>query len=245
VYAGIFSDFDIDNTSDNKVYSDAGRRLVYMVQDSSEENSAGIKLLSPYSAANISAIDHAVYITPGGMLTEAVKDSFLRGSIHRANSNRTANWSCMVSAGPFDIVPGSRTDVVFAMVGGDSRTEVLVHADSAQSWYDRWLPSGVADHGRTFEAAQPGAGRSPSISPAYGRARLRFTLPTDGWARLGVYDAAGRVVRVLADRWFRRGVHTLNWDGRDERGIRAARGVYLYRLETNGGAVSRKSVVLR
>ncbi|MBM3323603.1 hypothetical protein FJY69_09030, partial [candidate division WOR-3 bacterium] len=144
LYAGIFSDFDVNNTTSNNVYTDAGRRLTYMTQASGYTNSAGIKLLTPTSAANLSAIDHAVYVAPGGMMTEAVKDSFLRGAITRPNSNGARNWSCVVSAGPFNLAPGARTRVAFAFVGANTQAEMLAHADSAQSWYDHRMPSGLA-----------------------------------------------------------------------------------------------------
>jgi hypothetical protein len=165
LYVGILSDFDINNIpTSNDAYSDANRRLVYMTQ-SSFENSAGIKLLSPGTAANLSAIDHAVYVTPGSMMTEAVKDSFLRGAIHVANSNRSANWSCVASAGPFNLAPGARTRVAFAFVGGNSQAEMLVHADSAQSWYDHRMPSGLTYLKSTIDDQPPGGNGDGIINP--------------------------------------------------------------------------------
>lgn len=243
LHAGIFSDFDINNTTSNNVYSDTGRRLVYMTQSSGYENSAGLKLLSPATAANLAAIDHAVYVTPGPMMTEAVKDSFLRGAIQRPNSNRAANWSCVVSAGPFDLNPGDRRQAAFAIVGGNTRQQMLVHADSAQSWYDHRMPSGVTATGPA------GVPRSLLLSavpnPVRSRAALHYAMPANGQARLAVYDAAGRVVRVLADGPHRAGSHTTTWDGTDSRAEPVARGVYVYRLQTRFGSVSRNAVVLR
>jgi hypothetical protein len=158
LYAGIFSDFDVNNTTANNVYTDAGRRLTYMTPSSGFSNSAGIKLLAPTTAANLSAIDHAVYVTPGSMMTEAVKDSFLRGAISMPNSNGARNWSCVVSAGPFDLAPGARTRVAFAFVGANTQGEMLAHADSAQSWYDRDMPSGLTFLKATIDDTQGGNG---------------------------------------------------------------------------------------
>ena len=241
LYCGIFSDFDIDNTTDNNVTTDAGRRYIYMTQSESEENSAGIKLLSPAAAANLSAIDHAVYVTPGSMLTEAVKDSFLRGLIVRPNSSRTDNWSCVASAGPFNLDPGARQYVAFAMVGGNSQAEMLEHADSAQSWYDHRMTTDLtASAGTVLE--RPGIVVSPS--PVTRSAMVRFSVPADGIGRLAVYDASGRVVRVLA-AGLRRGVHVTSWDCTDARGRAVPNGVYLFRFETPSGTVDRKAIVVR
>ncbi|MEO0077740.1 MAG: FlgD immunoglobulin-like domain containing protein, partial [candidate division WOR-3 bacterium] len=172
LYVGIFSDFDVNNTTSNNVYTDAGRRLTYMTQSSSYTNSAGIKLLSPTVAANLSAIDHAVYVTPGNMMTEAVKDSFLRGAISRPNSNGARNWSCVVSAGPFDLAPGARTRVAFALVGGNTQQEMLNHADSAQSWYDHQMPRGLTFLKATIDDGAGGNGDG-IINPGE-----RINLPT-------------------------------------------------------------------
>ncbi len=144
LYCGILSDFDVNNTVSNTVTSDQARRLTYMKQSSSANPCVGVKLLAPTVAANQSAIDHAVYVQPTGMMTEAVKDSLLRGGIRMLNSNRTANWSCVVSAGPFNLAPGARQKVAFAFIGGESETEIRSNADTAQSWYEKQMPTGVS-----------------------------------------------------------------------------------------------------
>jgi hypothetical protein len=241
LYVGIFSDFDINNTTDNNVYSDTVRRLTYMAQPGDFQYAAGVKLLSPLLAANLSAIDHNVYVQPSGMMTEAVKDSFLHGAIRRPNSNGTRNWSCVVSAGPFDLPAGARVFVAYAFVGGNTQAEMLEHADSAQSWFDRsvWVAEPATAAGLTQAALRV------APSPARDRAQLRLALPQAGRARLEVLDVEGRVVKVLADREFARGVHTFDWDGRDEAGRRVANGIYIYRLATAAGTVNRKAVVLR
>ncbi|MEO0073830.1 MAG: C25 family cysteine peptidase, partial [candidate division WOR-3 bacterium] len=164
LYCGIFSDFDVNNVQNNNVGTDASRRFTYMY-GSSYNPSVGIKLLSPTTAANNSAIDHAVYVTPSSMMTEAVKDSFLRGAIRVPNSNRSANWSCVVSAGPFDLAPGARQKVAFALVGGTTQSELLANADSAQSFYDRQLPRGLTYLRSIIDDAPPGGNGDGLINP--------------------------------------------------------------------------------
>jgi hypothetical protein len=241
VYAGILSDFDINNTTSNQVFSDTARRFTYMALVDSFNYSVGIKLLSPLTAANLSAVDNNVYVNPPGMMTEAVKDSFLRGAISRPNSNGSRNWSCVVSAGPFDLEVGGRAFVAFAFVGGNTEQELLEHADSAQSWFDRSVA--VTEPANAGDILQVALQAAPS--PVRDRTQLRFSLPQDGRMRLSVLDVSGRVVRVLADGLYRRGVHSTTWDGRAATGGIASNGVYVYRLETTAGTTSRKSVVLR
>lgn len=241
VYAGIFSDFDIDNTTMNDVYTDSLRRLTYMTQPYDFEYAAGIKLLAPLAAANLSAIDHNVYVKPSGMMTEAVKDSFLSGTISRPNSNGSRNWSCVVSAGPYDISVGGWAFVAFAFVGGNTEQEMLDHADSAQAWFDRSVA--VTEPANAADIMQVALQASPS--PVRDHAQLRLALPQAGRVSVEVLDVEGRVVKVLARGEFARGVHTLGWDGRDEAGRKVASGIYVYRLATAAGTASRKAVVLR
>ena len=162
---GIFSDFDVLNTTENQVVSDAGRRLTYMMQAPDSGPKVGVKLLRPTTPANQSAIDHAVYLNPTNMLTEAAKDSFLQGGIQMPNSNRNANWSCVVSAGPFDLAPGERQIVAFAMVGANSESDLCIHADSAQSWYDFQMPRGLAYLRHTIDDSPPGGNGDGIINP--------------------------------------------------------------------------------
>jgi hypothetical protein len=55
---------------------------------------------------------------------------------------------------------------------------------------------------------------------------------SDGTAavRVEIYDVAGRCVRRLRDASARRGFRVIEWDGRDDRGIALAGGVYLCRF---------------
>jgi flagellar hook assembly protein FlgD len=59
-------------------------------------------------------------------------------------------------------------------------------------------------------------------------------------AEAAVYDLAGRRLRTLHLGPLARGLTTLSWDGRDERGGALAAGVYLLRLSAEGrSAVAR------
>ena len=65
-----------------------------------------------------------------------------------------------------------------------------------------------------------------------------------GSARLAIYDVSGRLVRTLVDRHLDVGRHEYRWDGRDGRGRSASAGVYLYRLTTPDGDLTRRMVLV-
>jgi hypothetical protein len=63
---------------------------------------------------------------------------------------------------------------------------------------------------------------------------LLIDLAAEMPARLEMFDLTGRRVRTLADRTFSAGASLLPWDGREESGAPARRGVYFARLTTPG-----------
>lgn len=68
---------------------------------------------------------------------------------------------------------------------------------------------------------------------------IAFTLDRPATARLRIIDAAGQVVRVLADESLAAGRHVRTWDGRDESGRGMASGVYLAELTAGGAGAER------
>ncbi|MBN1884379.1 MAG: hypothetical protein JW876_02495 [Candidatus Krumholzibacteriota bacterium] len=74
---------------------------------------------------------------------------------------------------------------------------------------------------------------------------VRFTLPRAARARVAVCDAAGRLVRTLADRAWTAGAHEIAWNGRTDRGLAAASGVYFVCLRTPWGDDTRRAVLIR
>jgi len=81
--------------------------------------------------------------------------------------------------------------------------------------------------------------------PAGASTTIAFVLPGPGRARVEVFDAAGRSVRVLADGAFEAGTRSARWDGADATGRPAAAGVYFARLTSTHGSDTRRLVRLR
>jgi hypothetical protein len=75
--------------------------------------------------------------------------------------------------------------------------------------------------------------------------RLQYTLPRAGPVRVQIFDARGRLVRVLVDSVRPAGDAQVFWDGTDEQGGRQASGTYIVQLQTAGHTISRKVVLVR
>jgi hypothetical protein len=75
---------------------------------------------------------------------------------------------------------------------------------------------------------------------------IGFSVSQSGPAMLEVYDVTGRHVRTLLRGNVAAGQHTVQWDGRDDRGFSVGSGVYFYRLRAGANSVaSRKMLLLK
>jgi flagellar hook assembly protein FlgD len=61
--------------------------------------------------------------------------------------------------------------------------------------------------------------------------------------RMTIHDVAGRQVRELQTGEFPAGSHEAKWDGRDDRGVRVASGIYFCRIQA-GELVGQRTMVL-
>lgn len=74
---------------------------------------------------------------------------------------------------------------------------------------------------------------------------VAFDLPRAGVVTIEVFDLAGRRVRSLLDESLEAGLHSVTWNGRDDRGVGVGSGVYLVKLVTPAGTVSRQVLMLK
>ncbi len=74
---------------------------------------------------------------------------------------------------------------------------------------------------------------------------IGFFLPTDGYVTLTVYNILGQRVAVLLDRYVDEGFRQVTWHGRDQAGNPVASGIYFYRLESGGTALTKRMMFLK
>jgi len=103
--------------------------------------------------------------------------------------------------------------------------------------------SGPTDVGDTPPAQVALLPASPS--PFSSSTRLGFELPSAGDIELRVFDVRGARVRTLLSEGRPAGVHSIDWDGRDDHGARVASGVYYVQLRAPSATVLRKVVLVR
>jgi hypothetical protein len=109
-------------------------------------------------------------------------------------------------------------------------------------WIRNEIEQGVLAAGELMPGAVSLAG---APDPFRQSTRLTFTLPSAGHVDLRVFDLQGREVARLVNETRSAGVHTITWDGSDERGAIAAPGMFFVRLVVDGRALVRRVVKLR
>ena len=75
--------------------------------------------------------------------------------------------------------------------------------------------------------------------------KLTYTLDKPAHLSLTVLDLQGRLVRSLIDQDAAAGTFSASWDGRDQFGARAQRGVYFARYSVNGKVTDSRKVILQ
>ncbi|MFQ5510981.1 MAG: T9SS type A sorting domain-containing protein [Candidatus Krumholzibacteriia bacterium] len=101
---------------------------------------------------------------------------------------------------------------------------------------------------------QTGIGEPPRVAAVLGQnypnpfnpvTSIPYSVERAGHVRAGVYDARGRLVRVLVDEVLIAGQYQTTWNGVDTASRAVPSGVYFVRLEVSGRAYARKLVLLK
>lgn len=119
--------------------------------------------------------------------------------------------------------------------------------DQAQAFVN----SMMSDFGVTGADDETGPGAPNALdltvspNPFNPEAMLRFDIAQSGPVRVDVYNIRGQHVRTLVRQNMNQGTHRVLWDGRDDHHKPVAGGLYLIRLHTPDGSLTRKAMMLK
>jgi hypothetical protein len=141
---------------------------------------------------------------------------------------------------------GGLPPVVVSDLALHAASRTLLAGTHGRSMYSIALPSGptgVEPTAAASAAADLALG-APTPNPARDGVRVALALRRAAEVRAAVYDASGRRVRDLGARAYAAGEHTLAWGRDNDRGARAAAGLYILRVEAGDRTAVRKIVLL-
>lgn len=87
--------------------------------------------------------------------------------------------------------------------------------------------------------------RAISPNPIGETAIVHLTTARGSAMELVVFDSAGRRIRTLLAGAAAQSFQAVAWDGRDDRGVPAASGVYFFALRSDGLTTTRKAILAR
>ncbi len=237
VYAGIFADWDIQNSSFNKADFDSVNRMAYVYSTQAAPIYCGIKLLSP-SGMVVNSIDNVgggsggIDISDGFSTSEkyqALSTNRFQAGTGGSNGNDVAH---VISAGPFNMATDDSAVVVFAILAGDNLMDLQSSAVAAQQKYDSLYAVGISE---------------PSIAasdfqlfpnPAKEQVRFVFNAFKEEKPIISLFNAQGKLIQSLADNVS--GKQVSNWT-MDLTGL--PKGIYLVKYESQLRTFSKKLIV--
>jgi hypothetical protein len=75
--------------------------------------------------------------------------------------------------------------------------------------------------------------------------QIRFEMAKTANVSVKIYDALGREIRTLYNGVKQVGQHQLTWDGKNDKGLQVASGIYFYRMKSENYRAMRKLVLVR
>jgi len=150
LYAGIATDWDIQDFSHNKGAEETALKMGYVYCTDAGGVFAGAKLLTNtgfnhYSIDNISGGGGGVDLYASGFSTA---EKYTTVSTARPTAGGTGVGNDIidvVSSGPLTIAAGDSVKIAFALLAGDELSDLIVSANNAQIKYDGILSSGIAN----------------------------------------------------------------------------------------------------
>lgn len=81
-------------------------------------------------------------------------------------------------------------------------------------------------------------------NPFNSETQISFQIPEQTKVELKIFDVLGREIRVVTNKIYEAGRHSLTWNATDNRGFQVASGVYFYRLKATDFAQVRNMFLL-
>lgn len=150
-------------------------------------------------------------------------------------------WTVELTGGGAVVTPVADTSYRISSFGVDEENHLFLVSYQDGRVY-RFLPTVT---GASDTPAVPEGRLSQNVpNPFNPETTIDFVSDAPGVVEVTVYDVRGLRVSELAGDLMPAGGHTVTWDGRNDRGMRQASGVYFYALRLDGVVVDVRRMVL-
>lgn len=101
----------------------------------------------------------------------------------------------------------------------------------------------IKQHENKFTTRSIKALNSPN--PFRARTQIQYSIPSDNYVAINIYNQKGRLLRVLEQRKRRAGKYKASWDGKDNNGNFLSSGEYYYQVVSGDYITTKKMLMLK
>jgi len=239
IYAGLFTDWDVDPYGTDITKYDITSRLGYVYGKYGSTPYAGVKLLSSDVQPLYYPLSAQVIGDPlqtGNGLSLAEKYQILSSGIKALSlgENSANGYDVMFVSGygPYTIPVNGSVKVAFALLAGDNLADLQLAAASAQKKYDELnvTTADLPENGFVLQQNYP--------NPAADQSRIEFVIAKGGLVSLSLYNSAGQPVKELFDGSLEKGTYSINVELAD-----LNPGIYFYKMLFEGKEKTLKMII--
>ncbi|MEO0136041.1 MAG: FlgD immunoglobulin-like domain containing protein [candidate division WOR-3 bacterium] len=249
------------NSTNNKIYVGGGGSRVIVIDGATNQKIAAIPVGVKISDLCYNPTNNKVYcaneysdnVTVIDGATDSVITTIRVGSQPCAlcyNSTNNKVYCASYYGNNVTVIDGVTNSVITTISVGDVPSTLTCNPPQNRIYVANYLGSSISIL-RDIVGIEEGLwGNSECLhlkifpNPLHFFTSITYSLsrPANVWFR--IYDVAGRCVRTLVSEKQEPGWHNVNWDGRDDRMVRLAPGIYFLRIEVDGYRLTSKMVVL-
>jgi subtilisin family serine protease len=239
IYAGLFTDWDVDPYGTDITKYDITSRLGYVYGKYGSTPYAGVKLLSSevqplYYPLSAQVLGDPLQTGNGFSLPEKylTLSSGIKALSLGENAGNGYDVMFVSGYGPYTIPANGSVKVAFALLAGDNLTDLQLVAASAQKKYDELTvkTTELPDNGFVLQQNYP--------NPATEQSRIEFVIAKSGAVSLALYNSAGQPVKDLFDGSLEKGSYSISADL-----TALSPGIYFYQMLFDGKEKTLKMII--
>jgi serine protease len=192
LHIGFYADFDIDVSYKNKAYTDTSLRLAYTRPEGFSGIHAGIMLLDtlPWNVYQLDndGVDNSLNLYDGFPDFEKFTALTTRKDSAGYAYTNGNDVSTMLSAGPFNLLPGDSQKVCFAIVLGSHESSMKQAAIEALNKYTNAAPISYLSESNMAEIYP---------NPFTHQLNIRLPEPLSQSSVLEIYNESGSLIRSI------------------------------------------------
>ena len=241
IYTGMFTDWDLDESSANATQYDAATKTAYAyARKNVGYPYAGVRLLTNAAPA---AYYPMSYQLPGDPLADnkftiAEKYQTLSSGVRTTSLGTTGNgFDIMytIGSGPYNILANGSMAVAYAFISGDNLTDLLNSGNAAQTKYSALPNKPVEPNGMTGFLL-----KQNYPNPAKELTNIPFYLAEKSVTQLTITNVTGKVMQTLVNETLNAGSYSVPFNL-----TKLTPGVYFYELRAGSYHKVLKMIVMK